>query len=71
MPNEVNVNINININVGDADKSKTPWKNGYYYSDKNTTQLAKIDGNIIALYSVGKFVPISLTYHVFNQFQNF
>ena len=51
----INVNININVNVGDSEKSKTPWKNGYYYSDKNTAQINKFDGNTVNVYSVGEF----------------
>ena len=54
----VNINININVNDGEKNKPKTPWKNGYFYSDKNTAELSKIDGNIVRTYSIGKTVVI-------------
>ena len=31
---------------------KAPWKNGYYYTTKNTAQLQKIDGNTITVYNI-------------------
>ena len=37
-----------------AGQSKTPWKNGFYYSDKNTAELKKFDGNVALTYSIGK-----------------
>ena len=35
-----------------SDKPKTPWKNGYYYSDKNTAFLKKVEGQSCDLYSI-------------------
>ena len=35
-----------------VDNSKTPWKNGFYYSDKNTAELLKFKGNIVKCYSI-------------------
>ena len=32
--------------------SETPWKNGYYYSAKNTSELLRFDGNIANAYSI-------------------
>ena len=52
----VNINININVNAGDKNKPKTPWKNGFFYSDKNTAELKKFDGNIVHTYSIGKTI---------------
>ena len=52
----VNINININVNAGDKNKPKTPWKNGYFYSDKNTAELKKFDGNTVRTYSIGKTI---------------
>ena len=56
----VNVNININVNAGDKNKPKTPWKNGYFYSDKNTAELKKFDGNTVRTYSIGKIQLVAL-----------
>ena len=50
----VNINININVNAGEKSNPKTPWKNGYFYSDKNTAELKKFDGNTVRTYSIGK-----------------
>ena len=33
------------------DKTKTPWKNGYYYSTKATQMLQKFEGNTAEAYS--------------------
>ena len=52
----VNINININVNAGDKNNPKTPWKNGYFYSDKNTAELKKFDGNTVRTYSIGKTI---------------
>ena len=30
--------------------SGTPWKNGFYYSDKNTPQLYKLDGEKLQIF---------------------
>ena len=35
-----------------SEKVKTPWNNGFYYSDKNTSHLFKIEGNTIKAYSI-------------------
>ena len=35
-----------------SEKVKTPWNNGFYYSDKNTSHLYKIEGNTIKAYSI-------------------
>ena len=52
----VNINININVNAGDKNKPETPWKNGFYYSDKNTAEIKKFDGNTVRTYSIGKTI---------------
>ena len=62
----VNVNININVNAGDKNKPKTPWKNGFYYSDKNTAELKKFDGNTVRTHSIGKTISCD-SYTVFPQ----
>jgi hypothetical protein len=56
----VNINININVNAGDKNKPKTPWKNGFYYSDKNTAELKKFDGNTVRTHSIGKTISCDL-----------
>ena len=35
-----------------SDKPKTPWKNGYYYSDKHNAFLKKVNGQSCDLYSI-------------------
>ena len=39
-----------------TDHTKTPWKNGFYYSDKNTAELKKFNGNTAEIYSIGMLV---------------
>ena len=39
-----------------TDNTKTPWKNGFYYSDKNTAELKKFNGNTAEIYSIGMLV---------------
>ena len=62
----VNIKININVNAGDKNKPKTPWKNGFYYSDKNTAELKKFDGNTVRTHSIGKTISCD-SYTVFPQ----
>ena len=58
----VNVNKNINSKVGDAKKPETPWKNGYWYSDKYMPEMKKFDGNEVHTYSICKIKTVSLSY---------
>ena len=55
----VNVNKNINSKVGDAKKPETPWKNGYWYSDKYTPEMKKFDENEVHTYSICKIKTVS------------
>ena len=34
-----------------SEKSKTPWKNGFYYNEQFTAFLQKVDGNKVLQYS--------------------